>query len=69
MQPLPPQLELPAGDRFTLPTVSAVRELVPPWGPIAGSHGPKDDMRERTMGAQDREIERQMANILASFRE
>ena len=30
MQPLPPQLELPEGDRFTLPTVSAVRELVPP---------------------------------------
>ena len=29
MQQLPPQLELPEGDRFTLPTVSAVRELVP----------------------------------------
>ena len=28
MQPLPPQLELPKGDRFTMPTVSAVREMV-----------------------------------------
>ena len=34
MQPLPPQLELPEGDRFTLPTVSAVRELVPPGGQL-----------------------------------
>ena len=34
MQPLPPQLELPKGDRFTLPTVSAVRELVPPGGQL-----------------------------------
>ena len=50
MQPLPPQLELPEGDRFTLPTVSAVRELAPPRGTIAGSHGPKDDMRKRTLG-------------------
>jgi len=29
-----PQLELPEGDRFTLPTVSAVRELVPPGGQL-----------------------------------
>jgi len=49
MQPLPPQLELPQGDRFTLPTISAVREFVPP-GPIAGSYGPNDDMRKRTLG-------------------
>jgi hypothetical protein len=34
MQPLPPQLELPEGDRFTLPTVSAVREFVPPGGQL-----------------------------------
>ena len=34
MQRLPPQLELPEGDRFTLPTVSAVRELVPAWGQL-----------------------------------
>ena len=34
MQPLPPQLELPEGDRFTLPTVSAVRKLMPPGGQL-----------------------------------
>jgi hypothetical protein len=34
MQPLPPQLELPEGNRFTLPTVSAVRELVPAGGQL-----------------------------------
>jgi hypothetical protein len=49
MQPLPPQLELPEGDRFTLPTVSAVRGIGAFWGPIASSHGPNDDMRERTL--------------------
>ena len=46
MQPLPPQLE-PEGDRFTLPTVSAVRELVPSGGQLPG---PNDDMREGTLG-------------------
>jgi hypothetical protein len=35
MQQQPPQLQLPEGDRFTLPTVSAVRELVPPGGQLA----------------------------------
>ena len=41
MQQLPPQLELPEGDRFTLPTVSAVRtELT---GAVMGS----DDWQER----------------------
>ena len=34
MPPLPPQLELPEGNRFTLPTVSAVRELVPAGGQL-----------------------------------
>ena len=34
MQQQPPQLELPEGDRFTLPTISAVRELVPPGGQL-----------------------------------
>jgi len=34
MQPLPPQLELPKRDRFTLLTVSAVRDLVPPGGQL-----------------------------------
>jgi hypothetical protein len=33
------------------------------WGTIAGAHGPDDDMR------MDREIAREMANILAPFRE
>jgi hypothetical protein len=57
MQPLPPQLELPEGDRFTLPTVSAVRELVPTGGQLPA------------WVPLDREIARQMANILAPFRE
>jgi hypothetical protein len=43
MQPLPPQLELPEGDRFTLPTI--------PWGTIAGAHGSNDDLRKRTLGS------------------
>jgi len=34
MQSLPPELELPEGDRFTLPTVSAVRELIPSGGQL-----------------------------------
>jgi hypothetical protein len=34
MQQQPPQLELPEGDRFTLPTILAVRELVPPGGQL-----------------------------------
>ena len=34
MQSLPPGLELPEGDRFTLPTVSAVRELIPSGGQL-----------------------------------
>jgi hypothetical protein len=68
MQPLPPQLELPEGDRFTLPTVSAVRELVPPRGL------PAHMVLMMICGKElwvplDREIARQMANILAPFRD
>ena len=68
MQPLPPQLELPEGDRFTLPTVSAVRELGP------GAQLPAHMVLKMICGKElwvplDREIARQKANILASFRE
>jgi len=68
MQPLPPQLELPEGDRFTLPTVSAVRELVPPVGL------PTHMVLMMICGKElwvplDKEIARQMANILAPFRD
>jgi hypothetical protein len=69
MQPLPPQLELPEGDRFTLPTVSAVRELVP-----AGGRLPAHMVLMMICGKElwvplDREIAQQMANLLAPFRE
>ena len=50
MQPLPPQLELPEGDRFALPTVSASSRIGASGGTIAGSYGPNDDMRKRTLG-------------------
>jgi hypothetical protein len=65
MQPLPPQLELPEGDRFTLPTVSAVRKLVPPGGQL-----PAHMVLMMICG---KELwvprARQMAKILAPFRE
>ena len=65
MQSLPPQLELPEGDRFTLPTVSAVRELVPPGGQL-----PAHMICGKELWVPlDKEIARQMANILAPFRE
>jgi hypothetical protein len=68
MQQLPPQLELPEGDRFALPTVSAVRELVP------GGQLPAHMILMMICGKElwvplDREIARQMANLLAPFRE
>jgi hypothetical protein len=69
MQPLPPQLELPEGDRFTLPTVSAVRELVPPGGQLPAHMVLKMICGKELWVPLDREIARQMANILASFRE
>ena len=50
MQTLPPQLELPEGDRFTLPTDLSSSRIGAFWGTIAGSHGPDDDMRKRTLG-------------------
>ena len=69
MQPLPPQLELPEGDRFALPTISAVRELVPP-----GRQSPTHMVLMMICGKElwvplDREIARQMASTLAPFRE
>jgi hypothetical protein len=69
MQQLPPQLELPEGDRFTLPTISAVRELAPPGGQL-----PAHMVLMMTCGKElwvplDREIAQQMAAILAPFGE
>jgi hypothetical protein len=66
-QPLPPQLELPAGDRFVLPTVSTVRELVPPGGQL-----PTHMVLVLICGKElwiplDREIGQQMAGMLAPF--
>jgi hypothetical protein len=48
MRQLPPQLELPEGDRFTLPTISAVRELVPPGGQLP-AHIVLTNLRKRTL--------------------
>ena len=69
MQPLPPQLELPKGDRFTLPTVSAVRELVPPGGQLPAYMVLMMICGKELWLPLDREMARQMANILARFRE
>ena len=69
MQPLPPQLELPEGDRFTLPTVSAVRELVPPGGQLPAHMVLMMICGKELWVPLDREIARQMAKILAPFRE
>jgi hypothetical protein len=69
MQTLPPQLELPEGDRFTLPTVSAVRELVPPGGQLPAHMVLMMICGKELWVPLDREIARQMANILAPFRE
>jgi len=69
MQPLPPQLELPEGDRFTLPTVSAVRELVPTRGQLPAHMVLMMVCGKELWVPLDREIARQMANILAPFRE
>ena len=65
MQPLPPQLELPEGDRFALPTVSAVRELVPPGGQLPAHMVLMMICGKELWVPLDREIARQMANILA----
>jgi hypothetical protein len=64
MQPLPPQLELPEGDRFTLPTVSAVRELVPSGGQL-----PAHMVLMMICGKELWVLALRMANILAPFRE
>jgi hypothetical protein len=64
MQPLPPQLELPEGDRFTLPTVSAVRELVPPGGQLPAHMVLMMICGKELWVPLDRGIARQMANIL-----
>jgi hypothetical protein len=66
-QPLPPQLELPEGDRFVLPTISTVRELVPPAGQL-----PAHMVLVLICGKElwiplDREIGQQMASMLAPF--
>ena len=64
MQPLPPQLELPEGDRFTLPTVSAVRDLVPPGGQLPAHMVLMMICGKELWVPLDREIAWQMANIL-----
>ena len=69
MQSLPPELELPKGDRFTLPTVSAVRELIPSGGQLPAHMVLMMILRKGTLGSFDKEIARQMANILAPFRQ
>ena len=69
MQPLPPQLELPKGDRFTLPTISAVRELMPPGGQLPAHMVLMMICGKELWVPLDREIGRQLANILAPFRE
>jgi hypothetical protein len=68
MQPLPPQLELPEGDRFTLPTISAVRELMPPGGQLPAHMVLMMICGKELWVPLDREIARQIANILAPFR-
>ena len=69
MQTLPPELKLPAGDRFTLPTVSAVRELIPTGGQLPAHMVLMMICGKELWVPLDREIARQMANILAPFRE
>ena len=68
MQPLPPQLELPEGNRFTLPTVSAVRELVPSAGQLP-AHMVLMMLCGKELWVPLGQIARQMTNILAPFRE
>ena len=69
MQPLPPQLELPEGDRLSLPTISAVRGLVPPGGKLPAHMVLLMICGKELWVPLDREIARQMANVLAPFRE
>ena len=69
MQLLPPQLELPEGDRLALPTISAVRGLVPPGGGLPAHMVLMMICGKELWVPLDREIARQMANILAPFRE
>ena len=64
MQPLPPQLEIPKGERFTLPTVSAVREVVPPGGQLPAHMVLKMICGKELWVPLDKEIAWQMANIL-----
>jgi hypothetical protein len=69
MQTLPPELELPEGDRFTLPTVSAVRELIPSGGQLPAHMVLMMICGKELWVPLDAEIARQMANILAPFRQ
>jgi hypothetical protein len=69
MRPLPPQPELPEGDRFTLPTISAVRESVPPGGQLPAHMVLMMICGKELRVPLDREIARQIANILAPFGE
>ena len=69
MQRLPPQLELPEGDRLTLPTISAVRGLEPPGGQLPAHMVLMMICGKELWVPLDREVARQMADILAPFRE
>jgi hypothetical protein len=69
MQQLPPQLELPEGERFTLPTVSSIRELVPPEGQLPAHMVLMMICGKEIWIPLDREIARQMVNLLEPFRE
>ena len=69
MQQLPPQLELPEGERFTLPTVSAIRELVPRGGQLPAHMVLMMICGKELRVPLDREIARQMAKLLAPFSE
>jgi hypothetical protein len=69
MQSLPPELELPEGDRFTLPAVSAVRELIPSGGQLPAHMVLMMICGKELWVPLDKEIARQMANILAPFRQ
>jgi len=69
MQSLPTELELLEGDRFTLPTVSAVRELLPSGGQLPALLVLMMICGKELWVPLDKEIARQMANILAPFRQ
>jgi len=69
MQSLPPELELPEGRSLHAANRFSSSRIDTFWRTTTGSHGLDDDMRKGTLGSFDKEIARQMANILAPFRQ